>query len=940
MRRLTLFFVAVLAASLLIVVAPAPPPAQAVTENNEILVTNQYGGSTCNLNQQLIVANPFTGAMLRNYGKPSGINFGVFNEAKPFDLNRRIVALWGGSSTASQEAGVGVYDRTTDSWTTGWAFNSTYGIEKGANSPHSITVLPDGYFAVAHVGTMTGVSGSGFVIVFSPTGTKVQQLPLSSAHGVEYDKTRNAVFAVGMSQVKKYTYSTSTHMLTEVTLGAHNLPTSGGHDLRRRRTDSNYFVTTNSGSYIYNPDGGSFQTLTKTSGSAVGGGVKSVDQRFDGVTEYSYYDGDAAAIDKFFFLDRPEVARTFCGNFYKAGRWLYPSGEKVYPEDVPEQQEQTGPKIGFGFPDSHATAARVEGGVKLTYTSNWAVGGDISGVDNAIDKADAEGTIPVIHWYYWGDGITPACVDNYNGPSPDPDKCPTKTREKWNQGATALADLVYSMLQGRPAVITLELEFHKEGLGAYEPLDGYLETQANLLKRPGIKVALGWGEWASDTTYAAYDRAQNASDYAGTQILFSCRRQSLTSIRNATGRVIENANKLEARYGKPVFVYDWAVSSFSEEMSGDPAYDGRTDYQCVTDPSPTGINYETEQNTQVAAIFSRKQELKDAGVIGFVFRALEDHANRNPDGDYHRIAERWFGFRHSGVKKPSWNTVMEGIKAENGTPDPDPEPIPDPTDDWRQEAEEFSTRSVGGQCTDATASGGKCWNIWSNGSISTTTSSLLTSGVKQVSVIAKGDPAADVWPKMVVKVDGITVMDLTVSRDTWGKYSAAITLGTGTHTVEVTFTNDANVNGDDRNLLVDYADIDAATEAWRQEAELFPTKTAGGECITTTGSGGKYWNLWSNGYIETAMNAPYTSQHEVHVAARGRVAGGVWPIMEVSIDGTVVLTQTVNTTTWTSYKIRRTLSGGSHTLRIRFTNDAIIGSEDRNLELDVASLYS
>lgn len=939
MRRLTLFFVAVLAASLLIVVAPAPPPAQAVTENNEILVTNQYGGSTCNLNQQLLVANPFTGALLHNYGKPSGLSLGVFNEAKPFDLNRKVVALWGGSSSAGQVGGVGVYDRVNSTWSTGWAFNSSYGIETGANSPHSITVLPDGYFAVAHVGTMNG-SGSGFVIVFSPTGTKIQELPLSSAHGVEWDATRNALFAVGMSQIKKYTYSTSTHLLTEVTLSAHSLPTSGGHDLRRRRTDTNYFVTTNSGSYIYNPDNGTFQTLTKTSGSAVGGGVKSVDQRFDGVTEYSYYDNDSGDVDYFEFLDRAGVARGFCGNWYKAGRWLYAAGEKVYPEDTTETAPpSSGQKIGFGFPDSHATAARTEGGVKLTYTSSWAVAGDISGVDDAINKANAEGTIPVIHWYYWGDQITAACVDNYSGTPPA--DCPGKTRQKWDQGATALADRVYSMLQGRPAVITLELEFHKTGLSAYENLDGYLETQANLLKRPGISVALGWGEWASDTTYAAYDRAQNASHYAGTQILFSCIKQSLTTYRNAVGRVIENANKLEARYGKPVFVYDWAASSFSEEMSGDSEYSSTiSEFQCVTDPDPGGIDYETEQNAQVAQIFSRKQELKDAGVIGFMFRALEDDHNRDPYKDYHEIAERWFGFRHDGVKKPAWTTVMDGITAENGAPEPEPDPDTDVTDEWKQEAEAFTTRSVGGECTDSTASGGKCWNIWSNGSISTTTSSLLTSGVKQVTVKAKGDPADGVWPKMRVKVDGATVMDLTVSRDTWGAYSAAVTLGTGTHTVEVSFTNDANVSGDDRNLLVDYADIDPASQTWREEAELFPTKTAGGECTTTTGSGGKCWNLWSNGYIETTMNAPYTSQHEVHVAARGRVAGGVWPIMEVSIDGTVVLTQSVSSTSWTTYKIRRTLSGGSHTLRIRFTNDAVVGSEDRNLELDVASLYT
>ena len=259
--------------------------------------------------------------------------------------------------------------------------------------------------------------------------------------------------------------------------------------------------------------------------------------------------------------------------------------------------------------------------------------------------------------------------------------------------------------------------------------------------------------------------------------------------------------------------------------------------------------------------------------------------------------------------------------------------------EWRQEAEAFATRPVGGQCSNTSASGGLCWNIWSNGSISTTTTSL-TSGTKRVSVTALGDPAAGVWPNMKVYVDGTQVMDVAVSQNVWSTYTAAITLPAGPHTVQVQFTNDANVNGDDRNLLVDYASLNDSPRTWMTEAESFTTKTAGGNTPSTGASGGAYWNLWSNGYLEHSMSVPYTSQHEIHVVARGDVAGGVWPEMRVYVDGTLVLTQTVATTSWTRYPIRRVLSGGAHTLRIQFTNDGMVGTEDRNLKLDYAALYS
>ena len=601
-------------------------------------------------------------------------------------------------------------------------------------------------------------------------------------------------------------------------------------------------------------------------------------------------------------------------------------------------------KLGFGFPES-AVATVVAEGAQPTYSTSWAVGGDISSVDNVIATADAQNTTPVIHWYYWGDKISPSCVDNWN----DPNVCDDgRTREKWNLGATALADKIHQYRPGRQTVVTLELEFHKNGVGDYENLDGYLATQAGLLKKFAgeVTVVLGWGEWATDTTYSRFDRAQAASHWAGTQILYSCIRQGLTKYRGAVSDVIANAGELKAKFpGKPVFIYDFSTSSYSEALSGDPAYRSwDSAYQCVND-SPLSDGYAGEQNNVLAEVFSRKQELKNNEVIGFVFRALEDHHNRaiyESDGvtfkDYHRIAERWFGFRHNVngtlVKKPAWNTVMAGIKAETGsTP-----PVPGATE-WKGEAEAFTTKTTGGQCTSTTASGGLCWNVWANGSISTTTSSL-TAGTKTVSVVASGDPAGGIWPIMEIRVDGVLVKTSTVSDDVWLPYSTSVSLAAGTHTIQVTYTNDGSVDGNDRNLLVDYATFSGASRSWFTEAESFTTKTAGGDTTSSGASGGHYWNLWSNGYLENSMSAPSTGTHDVEVVARGDVAGGVWPQMKVYVDGTLVLTQTVATTTWTSYRVARTLSSGSHVLRIEFTNDAIVGTEDRNLKLDYAALYS
>jgi hypothetical protein len=113
---------------------------------------------------------------------------------------------------------------------------------------------------------------------------------------------------------------------------------------------------------------------------------------------------------------------------------------------------------------------------------------------------------------------------------------------------------------------------------------------------------------------------------------------------------------------------------------------------------------------------------------------------------------------------------------------------------WRQEAEAFSTRSVGGSCTSTTASAGSCWNVWTNGSISDH-HVLARRGLRAASsVVRPRRPGRAASGRiMEVRVDGTLVATATVSAPTSGSRTRpSLTLAAGTHTVQVTYTNDGN----------------------------------------------------------------------------------------------------------------------------------------------------
>lgn len=121
------------------------------------------------------------------------------------------------------------------------------------------------------------------------------------------------------------------------------------------------------------------------------------------------------------------------------------------------------------------------------------------------------------------------------------------------------------------------------------------------------------------------------------------------------------------------------------------------------------------------------------------------------------------------------------------------------------------------------------------------------------------------------------------------------------------------------------------------DGSAFPVKSTGGSSGTLNPA--TDWNLWSNGRLETTSAIPSDSPatlatgnpHTVQVTAYGSVAGGVWPTLEVWLDGVKARTFTVGSSSPTVYSFTSNIKAGMRKVQLRFTNDAIVNGADRNL---------
>ncbi len=120
------------------------------------------------------------------------------------------------------------------------------------------------------------------------------------------------------------------------------------------------------------------------------------------------------------------------------------------------------------------------------------------------------------------------------------------------------------------------------------------------------------------------------------------------------------------------------------------------------------------------------------------------------------------------------------------------------------EAESFSTKPSGHQMDDASTSGGAYWNQTLNGAIEHVIDTQ--SGQYELRVRAKGERLSGIAPQMNVYVDGVLLGGKRPDTE-WADHAFPISLGAGSHSVKIAFTNDYNNGSGDRNLHVDNVDL-------------------------------------------------------------------------------------------------------------------------------------
>jgi hypothetical protein len=122
----------------------------------------------------------------------------------------------------------------------------------------------------------------------------------------------------------------------------------------------------------------------------------------------------------------------------------------------------------------------------------------------------------------------------------------------------------------------------------------------------------------------------------------------------------------------------------------------------------------------------------------------------------------------------------------------------------------------------------------------------------------------------------------------------------------------------------------AATTVVEGEALALPS-WGGMPVAEATASGGRELLVWSTATATASVTT--TAARRVVVRVRGDQCDGA-PQLRLAIDGRVVLTASVATTTWTTAGADVALADGPHTVAVAFTNDASGAGCDRNLRVD------
>lgn len=131
-------------------------------------------------------------------------------------------------------------------------------------------------------------------------------------------------------------------------------------------------------------------------------------------------------------------------------------------------------------------------------------------------------------------------------------------------------------------------------------------------------------------------------------------------------------------------------------------------------------------------------------------------------------------------------------------------------------------------------------------------------------------------------------------------------------------------------LLVDAALAGGAVDA---ETQRFEAETVGG---SVGSAGADFWNLFSNGSVETVVQFPADGEYTFRVRARQTAAGPDNAMMNVTLNAQALETFEVAAETMTEFEVTAQVTAGAHAVGVTFENDFYDpdAGADRNLHVD------
>jgi uncharacterized protein (TIGR03790 family) len=213
------------------------------------------------------------------------------------------------------------------------------------------------------------------------------------------------------------------------------------------------------------------------------------------------------------------------------------------------------------------------------------------------------------------------------------------------------------------------------------------------------------------------------------------------------------------------------------------------------------------------------------------------------------------------------------------------------------------------------------------------TVAVIVKARADITTNAPGIPDA----KMTLRINGVIVGTKYVSdTSSFNEYGFIVDSIPAMAKIDVVFTNDAVINGQDRNLYVE--SITTADQSFTMlAAEAQYDKGSGDAAFDGVDVVPGQTSMPVNGALR--FSVPPTPGVDIVVRATGSMAGNVWPVMVARVNGIVVGSKAVKSNSFQNYIFKVTSVPAGSKIDISFVNSGLVDGRFRILYIQSVKVH-